>query len=67
MLLPQSVPAYISEMAPPKVRGGLNMLFHLMTVIGIFAASIINWSAPILDRSVLRLNCVMTIQHFGDP
>ncbi|CAL8462024.1 g1555 [Coccomyxa elongata] len=38
-----SVPTYISEVAPPNLRGGLNMLFQLMTAIGIFAASVINW------------------------
>lgn len=41
----QSVPPYISEMAPPKLRGGLNMLFQLMTVIGIFVASLVNLGA----------------------
>ncbi|BDA41261.1 Sugar transport protein MST3 [Coccomyxa sp. Obi] len=39
----ESVPPYISEMAPPKLRGGLNMLFQLMTVIGIFVANLVNW------------------------
>ncbi|CAL8466135.1 g5671 [Coccomyxa elongata] len=39
----EAVPPYISEMAPPKLRGGLNMLFQLMTTIGIFVASMVNW------------------------
>ncbi|BDA51002.1 Sugar transport protein 9 [Coccomyxa sp. Obi] len=38
----EAVPPYISEMAPPKLRGGLNMLFQLMTTIGIFVASMVN-------------------------
>ena len=39
----QAVPPYISEMAPPSMRGGLNILFQLATTIGIFVASLINW------------------------
>ncbi|EIE25408.1 general substrate transporter, partial [Coccomyxa subellipsoidea C-169] len=39
----EAVPPYISEMAPPSMRGGLNILFQLATTIGIFVASLINW------------------------
>ena len=38
----QAVPPYISEMAPPSMRGALNILFQLATTIGIFVASLIN-------------------------
>lgn len=30
----QAVPLYLSEMAPPKLRGGLNILFQMATTIG---------------------------------
>lgn len=51
MVAVQSVPAYISEMAPPEIRGGLNILFQLMTTIGIWVASLINYGAPTLLHS----------------
>lgn len=48
-LFGQTVPMYISEMAPPKMRGGLGMLFQLMATVGIFLASVITLGAPSLD------------------
>ncbi|KAF8391429.1 hypothetical protein HHK36_023734 [Tetracentron sinense] len=39
----QSVPLYLSEMAPYKYRGSLNMMFQLLITIGILAANIINY------------------------
>lgn len=39
----QSIPLYLSEMAPPKLRGGLNMCFQLFITIGILAANCINY------------------------
>lgn len=39
----QSVPLYLSEMAPARLRGGLNIMFQLATTIGILAASLINY------------------------
>ena len=36
------VPLYLSEMAPPHVRGALNILFQLATTIGILVAQLIN-------------------------
>lgn len=39
----QSVPVYLSEMAPAKLRGRLNIAFQLMITIGIFAANLINY------------------------
>ncbi|KAL4451960.1 hypothetical protein ABPG75_007622 [Micractinium tetrahymenae] len=39
----QVVPLYLSEMAPFKYRGGLNMLFQLAVTIGIIVAQLINW------------------------
>lgn len=39
----QSVPLYLSEMAPAKLRGMLNICFQLMTTIGILVANLINY------------------------
>ncbi|XP_058090161.1 sugar transport protein MST3-like [Magnolia sinica] len=39
----QSVPVYLSEMAPASYRGSLNMCFQLMITIGILAANLINY------------------------
>ena len=40
----QSVPLYLSEMAPAKLRGMLNIGFQLMTTTGILAANLINYA-----------------------
>ncbi|KAL0393476.1 UNVERIFIED_CONTAM: Sugar carrier protein C [Sesamum latifolium] len=39
----QSVPVYLSEMAPYRYRGMLNMFFQLTITIGILAANLINY------------------------
>ncbi|KAK1304119.1 Sugar carrier protein C [Acorus calamus] len=39
----QSVPVYLSEMAPARLRGMLNMYFQLMITIGILVANLINY------------------------
>ncbi|KAJ1440456.1 Sugar/inositol transporter [Sesbania bispinosa] len=39
----QSVPVYLCEMAPAKIRGGLNMGFQMMITIGILIANLINY------------------------
>ncbi|KAL2544010.1 Sugar transport protein 1 [Forsythia ovata] len=39
----QSVPVYLSEMAPYKYRGALNMFFQMSITIGILAANLINY------------------------
>ncbi|KAJ0970046.1 hypothetical protein J5N97_022923 [Dioscorea zingiberensis] len=39
----QAVPLYLSEMAPPKLRGALNIGFQLATTIGILAANLVNY------------------------
>ncbi|KAI4314038.1 hypothetical protein L6164_026981 [Bauhinia variegata] len=38
-----SVPIYVSEMAPHKYRGALNMCFQLSIATGIFAANLLNY------------------------
>ncbi|KAK1324480.1 Sugar transport protein 1 [Acorus calamus] len=40
----QSVPLYLSEMAPAKLRGMLNIGFQLMITIGTLAANLINYA-----------------------
>ncbi|KAK6945072.1 Major facilitator, sugar transporter-like, partial [Dillenia turbinata] len=39
----QSVPLYVSEMAPYKYRGALNNLFQLSITIGVLAANVLNY------------------------
>ncbi|ESW19891.1 hypothetical protein PHAVU_006G164200 [Phaseolus vulgaris] len=39
----QSVPIYVSEVAPYKYRGVLNMMFQLAITIGIFVANVLNY------------------------
>ncbi|CAI8592690.1 unnamed protein product [Vicia faba] len=45
----QSVPVYLSEMAPAKIRGALNMGFQMMITIGILGANIINYFTSDLE------------------
>ncbi|KAF5804611.1 putative major facilitator, sugar transporter, major facilitator superfamily [Helianthus annuus] len=39
----QAVPLFISEIAPNKYRGGLNVCFQLLVTVGILAANIVNY------------------------
>ncbi|XP_030456588.1 sugar transport protein 10-like [Syzygium oleosum] len=39
----QSVPVYLSEMAPPKIRGALNIGFQMAITIGILVANFVNY------------------------
>jgi hypothetical protein len=39
----QSVPIYVSEMAPYRYRGALNMMFQLAITIGILVANLLNY------------------------
>ncbi|XP_065029306.1 sugar transport protein MST4-like [Musa acuminata AAA Group] len=39
----QAVPLFLSEIAPVRVRGALNILFQLDVTIGIFVANIVNY------------------------
>ncbi|KAK8942266.1 Sugar carrier protein C [Platanthera guangdongensis] len=56
----QSVPLYLSEMAPAKLRGMLNIGFQLMITIGILAANLINyWTAQIKGGWGWRISLVL--------
>lgn len=46
----QSVPVYLSEMAPAKLRGALNMFFQMMITIGILVANLINYGTSKLEN-----------------
>ncbi|GAB2274447.1 Sugar transport protein 8 [Dionaea muscipula] len=39
----QAVPLFISEIAPPNYRGGLNIMFQLLITTGIFIANLVNY------------------------
>ncbi|CAA6659159.1 unnamed protein product [Spirodela intermedia] len=39
----QAVPLFLSEVAPTRIRGGLNILFQLNVTIGILFASLVNY------------------------
>ena len=48
----QSVPLYLSEIAPPKLRGGLNFMFQLATTMGILIAQLVNLGALLAPLSI---------------
>jgi len=39
----QAVPLFLSEIAPTRIRGALNILFQLMVTIGILFANLVNY------------------------
>lgn len=39
----QAVPLFLSEIAPTRIRGGLNILFQLNITIGILFANLVNY------------------------
>ncbi|CAA0836690.1 Sugar transport protein 1 [Striga hermonthica] len=41
----QSVPIYLSEMAPPKYRGAFNFAFHLSVSVGGLTSFLVNYSS----------------------
>ncbi|CAL0318163.1 unnamed protein product [Lupinus luteus] len=52
-----AVPIYLSEMAPYKYRGGLNICFQLSITIGIFVANLLNYFfAKILNGQGWRIS-----------
>ncbi|GER40521.1 major facilitator superfamily protein [Striga asiatica] len=54
----QSAPVYLSEMAPYRYRGALNMCFQLFITLGILAANLINyWTARSASGWRISLGC----------
>ncbi|KAH7422311.1 hypothetical protein KP509_12G003000 [Ceratopteris richardii] len=56
----QAVPLYLSEVAPPSYRGGLNMLFSINIALGIFGGNLINYLASHIHPWGWRLSLAMT-------
>ncbi|XP_021841542.1 sugar transport protein 1-like [Spinacia oleracea] len=52
----QSVPVFLSEMAPYKHRGALNMMFQLTITIGILIANLLNYVFAKVDHIGWRLS-----------
>ncbi|KAL5721337.1 Zinc finger protein stp4 [Ranunculus cassubicifolius] len=48
----QSVPVYLSEMAPAKLRGALNMGFQLAITVGILVAQLVNYGTAKLAGGI---------------
>ncbi|XP_061992682.1 sugar transport protein MST4-like [Rosa rugosa] len=41
----QAVPLFLSEVAPPRIRGALNILFQLNVTVGLLLANVINYGS----------------------
>ena len=54
-LATQSVPLYLSEIAPVKVRGSLNIMFQLSITIGILIAELINLGEGLIPPSLFLI------------
>ncbi|XP_072952110.1 sugar transport protein 8-like [Typha angustifolia] len=52
----QAIPLFLSEIAPVKYRGGLNILFQLLVTIGILIANIVNYYTTNFHPSGWRLS-----------
>ncbi|KAA3462504.1 sugar transport protein 11-like [Gossypium australe] len=58
----QSVPVYLSEMAPASIRGALNIGFQMAITIGILAAGLINYgTAKIEGGWGWRLSLILAV------
>lgn len=55
----QSVPVYLSEMAPAKLRGALNIGFQMATTIGIFAANLVNYATAQMKENGWRVSLAL--------
>lgn len=55
----QSVPVYLSEMAPPKLRGALNVCFQMAITIGIFVANLVNYGTANMRKNGWRVSLVL--------
>ncbi|KAL2902356.1 Sugar carrier protein C [Bienertia sinuspersici] len=68
----QSVPLFLSEMAPYKHRGALNMLFQLVITVGILLANLVNYGFAKIPHYGWRLSLggaivPALIMVFGSP
>ena len=54
-----ATPLYLSEMAPFKLRGALNLLFQLAVTIGIFAAQAINLGTAKMENDGWRVSLAL--------
>jgi len=45
-------PMYISEMAPPELRGKLVSLNQLLIMVGVLSAQVVNWQISLYDKSM---------------
>jgi len=71
----QAIPVYLSEMAPPRFRGALNICFQMFVTAGGLTASLINYGTQRLDGWGWRLSLglaavpagIMTIGSLGLP
>jgi len=52
----QAVPLYLSEMAPSKWRGALNILFQLAVTIGILFANLVNYGTEKMAHNGWRVS-----------
>jgi len=52
----QAVPLYLSEMAPSKWRGALNILFQLAVTIGILFANLVNYGTEKMKHNGWRVS-----------
>ncbi|XP_020105221.1 sugar transport protein 13-like [Ananas comosus] len=52
----QAVPLFLSEVAPTRIRGGLNILFQLNVTIGILFANLVNYGTSKINGWGWRLS-----------
>ncbi|KAF8758196.1 hypothetical protein HU200_010625 [Digitaria exilis] len=52
----QAVPLFLSEIAPTRIRGGLNILFQLNVTIGILFANLVNYGTSKITPVGWRLS-----------
>lgn len=58
-LATQATPLYLSEMAPYRLRGALNIMFQLAVTVGILAAQLINYGTQNLKPYGWRISLAM--------
>ncbi|KAG0489102.1 hypothetical protein HPP92_007759 [Vanilla planifolia] len=55
----QAVPLFLSEIAPTRIRGGLNILFQLNVTIGILFANLVNYGTAKIHTWGWRLSLAL--------